>query len=108
MRTSFHARGRIVERDEEVNSRVEAKKVAKMAFRCGAVIGDFQKYPKFYDYLSRRRSESNTCRVRIFRGNIYIWKGKTKTLITCHPIPDRFVAEMQKINGGNTENEFPQ
>lgn len=99
MRTSYHARARIVQRDEGVDCHAAAKKVAKIAFRSGSTINNFQRYPKFFRYLSDRRDESNTCRVRVYRGNIYIWKGNTRTLITCHPIPDRFVQEMKEVDG---------
>lgn len=98
MRTSYHARARIVQRDGETGCRSDAKKVAKIAFRSGATINQFQRYPKFFCYLSDRRDESNTCRIRVYRGNIYIWKGNTKTLITCHPIPDRFIQEMKEVD----------
>ncbi len=98
MRTSYHARARIVQRDVETECHSDAKKVAKIAFRSGATINQFQRYPKFFRYLSDRRDESNTCRVRVYRGNIYIWKGNTKTLITCHPIPDRFIQEMKEVD----------
>lgn len=95
MRTSYHARTRIVQRDEIANSHNDAKKLAKIAFNSGDTINKYEKYPQFFAYLSRRRNESQTCRVRIYRGNIYIWKGSKKTLITAHPIPDRFLKEME-------------
>lgn len=81
-----------------VNCHSDAKRLAKIAFSSGDTIDKYQKYPKFFSYLSSRRNESQTCRVRIYRGNIYIWKGSKKTLITVHPIPDRFVKEMEEVN----------
>lgn len=98
MRTSYHARARIVQRDEIASCHNDAKRLAKIAFLSGDTIDKYQKYPKFFDYLSKRRNESQTCRVRIYRGNIYIWKGSKKTLITAHPIPDRFIKEMEEIS----------
>lgn len=98
MRASDHAKDRIVERNDHIGNRAQAKKVAKIAFRTGQTINQFQKYPKFFNYLSSRRKESCTCRIRIYKDNIYIWKGRSKTLITCHPIPDRFVEEINEIN----------
>lgn len=95
MRTSYHARARIVQRDESANSHCDAKRLAKIAFKSGDTIDRYQKYPLFFAYLSKRRNESQTCRVRIYRGNIYIWKGSNKTLITAHPIPNRFLKEME-------------
>ena len=96
MRTSYHARARIVERDESANCHNDAKKLAKIAFNSGDTINCYQKYPKFFAYLSYRRGESATCRVRVYRGNIYIWKGSKKTLVTAHPIPERFIKEMEE------------
>lgn len=98
MRISYHARARIVQRDDSANSHNDAKKLAKIAFNSGTTIDRFQKYPKFFAYLCDRRNESATCRVRVYRGNIYIWKGTQKKLITAHPIPDRFIKEMEAIN----------
>lgn len=95
MRTSYHARARIVERDSTANCHNDAKRLAKIAFKSGDTINNYQQYPKFFSYLSRRRNESATCRIRIYNGNIYIWKGNKKTLITAHPIPDRFIREME-------------
>lgn len=98
MRTSYHARARIVQRDESANCHSDAKRLAKIAFRSGDTIDKYQKYPKFFAYLSKRRRESQTCRVRIYRENIYIWKGNQRTLITVHPIPDIFVKEMEEVD----------
>lgn len=97
MRTSYHARARIVERDSAANCHNDAKRLAKIAFKSGDTINSYQQYPKFFSYLSSRRNESATCRVRIYNGNIYIWKGSKKTLITAHPIPDRFIREMETV-----------
>lgn len=101
MRTSSHSRDRIVERDELAESRADAKKVAKTAYRKGATINQYQKYPKFFKYLQSRRGESASCSVRIYRDNIYIWKGSKKTLITCHPIPNRFLEEIAEVDEVN-------
>jgi len=96
MRTSYHSRSRLVERNEDIRCHPEAKKLAKLAFKCGDTINNYQRYPQFFSYLSSRRNESITCRIRIYRGNIYIWKGNNKTLVTAHPIPDRFIKEMEE------------
>lgn len=98
MRTSHHARKRIVERDEIANNHCDAKKLAKIAFNSGYTINHYQRYPSFFAYLSNRKRESTTCRIRVYRGNIYIWKGSNKTLVTAHPIPDRFIKEMEEVN----------
>lgn len=95
MRISFHAKKRLVQRDNNANCHTDAKKLAKIAFNSGDTINAYQKYPQFFAYLTRRRNESATCRIRIYHGNIYIWKGSKKTLVTAHPIPERFKEEIR-------------
>lgn len=95
MRITKHSKQRIIERDNGVSSVAEAKKVAKLAFRSGKTVGDFQKYPKFYNYLRGKAAQTHDCSVRVYRGNIYIWRGRKHTLVTAHPIPDRFHEELE-------------
>lgn len=96
IRITKHSKERIVERDEDITNFSEAKRTAKIAWNSGKTINDFCEYPKFFSYLQNKKSQSRTCRVRIYRGNIYIWRGNCKTLRTAHPIPDRYIKE---ING---------
>lgn len=91
-----HSKERIVQRTEGCESFAEAKKLAKQAKRSGATINQFQKFPKFFSYLQNKRNQTNTCSIRVYRGNIYIWRGKD-TLITAHPIPERYIKEMEAI-----------
>lgn len=93
-----HSKERIMERTEGIDSIPEAKKVAKQAKQSGKTINYFQKYPKFFSYLQNKKGQSNECSIRIYRGCIYIWKGKRKALITAHPIPDRYLQEIEEIN----------
>lgn len=97
MRVTRHSKQRIVERDDGVQSFAEAKRVAKQAFISGKTINHFQTCPKFYDYLQNKRSQTHDCSVRVYRGNIYIWRGRKHTLVTAHPIPDRFKEEVEAI-----------
>lgn len=90
-----HSKQRIVERDNGVNSIAEAKKVAKQAFTAGKTITYYNKCPKFQEYLRRKKSQASDCSVRVYRGNIYIWRGRKRTLVTAHPIPDRFHKELE-------------
>ncbi len=92
-----HSKERIVERTEGCNSFAEAKKLAKQAKRCGQTLNDFQRYPRFFSYLQAKKNQTNTCSVRIYRGNIYIWRGKD-TLVTAHPIAERYIKEMEEID----------
>lgn len=93
-----HSKQRIVERDELVNSFVEAKRVAKIAFTSGKTMGYFQDCPRFSEYLDYKRSQTNDCSIRVYRGNIYIWKGRKHRLVTAHPIPERFKKELEAAN----------
>lgn len=97
MRITKHSKQRIIERDNGVSSVAEAKKVAKLAFRSGKRVGDFQKCPKFFNYLQNKAAQTYECSVRVYRGNIYIWRGRKHTLVTAHPIPDRFHEELKEL-----------
>ena len=98
-RLSKHSKRRIVERDISINYICEAKRLAVQAYQSGAVISEFQKYPKFFSYLQNKRNQTRTCSIRIYHNNIYIWRGRAKkTLVTVHPIPDRYMKEMEEID----------
>ena len=92
-RTSKHGRYRILERNEEVNNLRQAKKMAYCAWTSGKPLGDFSAYPDFLDYLAQKK-KTRTCKIRVYRGNIYIWAGENKTLVTSYPVPDHFKAEL--------------
>lgn len=94
-----HSKERLVQRDEKCENFAEAKKLAKQARRCGATINQYQRFPKFFAYLQAKRDQTNTCSIRIYRGNIYIWRGKN-SLVTALPIPDRFIKEMEEYKDG--------
>lgn len=93
-----HSKQRIVKRIDGVNTFAEAKRLAKQARISGKNLNSFQKYPKFFSYLQNKKNQTNECSIRIYRGCIYIWRGKTKTLVTAHSIPDRYIKEMKKID----------
>ena len=101
-RLTQHSKERIVERNDSVNSIADAKRIAKIAWRSGKERGAFSKYPKFFSYLANKQSQSNTCSIRVYQGNIYIWRGKNRSLVTSHPIPERYLAEMNEINSKDT------
>lgn len=95
MRITKHSKQRIIERDDGVNYISEAKKVAKLAFTAGKTIADYQKHVAFYEYLKRKKEQTHDCSLRVYRGNIYIWKGRKKSLVTAYPIPNRFKKELE-------------
>lgn len=88
-----HSKQRIVERTDGINTFSEAKKLAKQAKKSGKTINDFQRYDNFFSYLQNKKSQTNSCSIRVYRGNIYIWRGKN-ILVTVHPIPDRYQIEL--------------
>ena len=96
-----HSKVRIVQRTEGCESFAEAKRLAKQAKQSGATINQFQKFPKFFAYLQNKRDQTNSCSIRVYKGNIYIWRGKG-SLVTAHPIAERYIKEMEGAN-----NEFP-
>ena len=89
-----HSKERIVQRMEGVTSFAEAKRVAKQARVSGKTIDFYNKCPRFFPYLQNKRNQTNDCSIRIYRGCIYIWRGKKKSLVTAHPIPDRYLEEV--------------
>lgn len=93
-----HSKERIIERNEDITNFAEAKKIAKIARRSGDTINNYQRYPKFFSYLQNKKNQTNDCAIRIYKGCIYIWRGKTKSLVTAHPIPDRYIEEMAEID----------
>lgn len=93
-RISNHSKERIIERTDGIYTKAEAKRIAKQARQSGKTINDFQKYPNFFSYLRNKKSQTNSCTIRVYRGNIYIWRGKN-ILVTAHPIPDRYIKEME-------------
>lgn len=97
-RITHHSKKRIIQRNETVNTVQDAKRIAKIAWRSGKERGYFTKYPKFFSYLANKQSQSNTCSIRIYQGHIYIWRGKNRSLVTSHPIPDRYIEEMAEID----------
>lgn len=97
-RMSRHSKERSVERVDGVESFSDAKRYARQARISGKTIDKFIKYPHFFSYLQNKNSQTNTCTVRVYRDNIYIWRGNRQTLVTVHPIPDRYKKEMEAID----------
>lgn len=79
-----HSKQRIVERTDGVTTFAEAKRLAKQARNSGKTLNHFQKYPKFFSYLQNKKNQTNDCSIRVYRGCIYIWRGKNKALVTLH------------------------
>ena len=104
-RITHHSKERLVERNDTIANHQEAKRIAKIAWRSGKERGYFSKYPKFAAYLANKHNQSHTCSIRVYKGNIFIWRGKSKSLVTSHPIPDRYLEEMAEIDGKQREKE---
>lgn len=90
MRFTSHGKKRLIERDDNIESVIEAKRVAKQAFISGKPISDYRAYPDFFNYLKKKKNQCCDCSLRVYRNNIYIWKTRKHILVTVHPIPDRF------------------
>ena len=95
MNLSKHSKERSVERLEHVNCFAEAKRNAKIAYRAGKTISYYSSKPQFSAYLQARKRTTNSSTIRVYKGNIYIWRGKHKTLTTVLPIPERFLEELE-------------
>lgn len=93
---SQHSKKRIIQRTEGINYIYEAKRLARQAWTTGKTINQFCSYPEFTAYLQAKRDQSRTCNIRVYRGNIYIWKGKNHTLVTVIPIPSRFLKAIEE------------
>ena len=95
MNLSKHSKERSVERVGNVNCFAEAKRNAKIAYRAGKTISYYDSKPQFSAYLQARKRTTNNSTIRVYKGNIYIWRGKHKTLTTVLPIPERFLEELE-------------
>lgn len=95
MHTTKHSKERMIQRVNGVNSFVEAKRIAKIAWTSGQTISKYQEYPKFFSYLQKKRDQSRECTIRVYRDNIFIWKGNRHKLVTVHSIPDKFTEEIK-------------
>ena len=104
-RITRHGKEHIVERNDSISNYQDAKRIAKIAWRSGKDRGAFQKYPKFFSYLANKQSQSNTCSLRVYQGHIYIWRGKNRSLVTSHPIPERYLEEMEEIDRLEAETD---
>lgn len=91
---STHSKERIIERVSGIDTVAEAKKTAKQAWASGKTIKAYENFPKFFSYLRNKKNQTNSCSIRIYKDNIYIWKGKNHTLVTAHPIPDKYMEEL--------------
>ena len=97
-RVTRHSKERLVQRNETIDNYAVAKRVAKIAWHSGRTIGEYNAYPKFFSYLTNKRNQSNTCSIRIYQDNIFIWRGSHRNLVTSHPIPDRYKEEMELVD----------
>lgn len=94
-----HGKQRLVQRCDDCESFLEAKRLAKLARTSGKTVDQFSKYPKFYIYLQNKNNKTNSQSIRVYKGQIFIWKGKN-TFMTAFPIPRRYLKEMEAIDNG--------
>lgn len=96
MQITRHSKQRIVQRSN-ANFFCEAVKIAKIAYRSGKTINYYADCRKFSEYLRRKRAQTCECSIRVYQGNIFIWKGRSHVLVTAHPIPVRFKTELEAV-----------
>lgn len=99
MRITKHAKERIIERNELVNSVAMAERNAKIAFRSGITIGRVDKLsPELASYMrnKKHRNGSNST-IRIYQNNVYVWRGDNHRLVTAHPVPEYLKEEAAKV-----------
>ena len=98
MGITTHAKERLQQRNEFVDTFTCAKRNAKVAFISGKCIHEVaKKYPKTAEWMSYKKDKNGrTAKVRLYQDVLYLWKGKHNTLITVIPLPDRFKEEMGK------------
>ncbi len=92
MRITKHAKERIKERHEDIDSLAMAERNAKIAFRSGLTISDVSKVSEAlanYMRAKKRRNGSNAT-IRIYQNYVYVWRGDNHRLVTMHPLPEKF------------------
>lgn len=94
---SHHSRQRLVERVDGINSVKDAKRMAKQAWISGKTVNNFCSYPTFCNYLERKRGPSQNSSIRVYRGNVFIWRGKSKTLVTAFPVPPKYTEIVKEL-----------
>lgn len=95
-RASYHGKERLVQRLEEVNNFEDAKKMEAIAWHSGKTINHFQSYPRTYSYLRYKKNRTNECSIRVYRNNLFIWRGKKRKFVTAYPLPQALLDEIEK------------
>lgn len=106
MRITKHGMDRLIERDDEINSKRLAKRKAKIAFRSGLTIGELQRdYPGIAKYMASKKTGSNrVSSVRLYEDRLYIFRGREKRLITTYRMPQFLEGEMKKLYEHNGQS----
>ena len=95
-----HAKQRIVQRDDSVNTIAVAKRNAKIAYNSGYKIHELAGYcPHITAWMRRKKGQNgNDAKVRLYQNNLYIWRGKKKRLVTVLPLCENFQRELNEFN----------
>ena len=104
MKITKHGMERLLERDEELSNRHLAKRKATIAFHSGLTISKLEKdYPKIAEYMEVKRGRANrrNSSIRLYQGNLYIFRGRNKKLVTMYKIPEFLEEEMNRLYGRN-------
>lgn len=96
-----HAKERLVERNDSVNSFKMAERNAKIAFRSGYKIHQLARdFPRIAQWMQNKKDQNGgAAKVRLYQNNLYIWRSKANRLITVIPLCEDFQKELEKLNG---------
>lgn len=93
-----HAKQRIQERNDTINSVALAKRNAKIAYHSGYKIHQLAGYcPHITAWMRKKKGQNgNDAKVRLYQNNLYIWRGKKNRLITVLPLHEKHLEELKE------------
>lgn len=92
-----HAKQRIQERNESVNSAAMAKRNAKIAYNSGYKIHQLARdCPRIARWMQKKKDQNGgAAKVRLYQNNLYIWRSKANRLITVLPLCEELQEELK-------------
>ena len=93
-----HAKQRIQERNDTIDSVALAKRNAKIAYHSGYKIYQLAGHcPHITAWMRKKKGQNgNDAKVRLYQNNLYIWKGKKNRLITVLPLHEKHLEELKE------------
>jgi hypothetical protein len=98
MQITKHAKERIKERNESIDSCHLAKRNAKIAYNSGYKIHELARdCPRIARWMQKKKDQNgNSAKVRLYQNNLYIWRSKANRLVTVIPLCKDFQEELKK------------